>query len=80
MYEDLLKAVAKLGSPKVLLAGDFMLDIYTYGDAERISPEAPVPVLRVVRNDCNCGGAGLVALNLLALGAVPCCLGVIGQD
>ena len=79
MYEDLLKAVAKLGSPKVLLAGDFMLDIYTYGDAERISPEAPVPVLRVVRNDCNCGGAGIVALIVVDWGAGPCCVGLIAK-
>ena len=39
MYENLLKAVIKLGTPRVLLVGDFMLDAYIYGDAERISPE-----------------------------------------
>ncbi len=80
MYENLLNAVTKLGTPKVLLAGDFMLDAYIYGDAERISPEAPVPVLRVTRTDYSCGGAGLVAANLCALGAVPLCVGVIGDD
>lgn len=80
MYEDLLKAVTKLGSPKVLLVGDFMLDAYIYGDAERISPEAPVPVLRVTRTDYSCGGAGLVAANLCALGGVPLCVGIIGDD
>jgi D-beta-D-heptose 7-phosphate kinase/D-beta-D-heptose 1-phosphate adenosyltransferase len=80
MYENLLKAVTKLGSPKVLLVGDFMLDAYIYGDAERISPEAPVPVLKVTRTDYSCGGAGLVAANLCALGAVPLCVGVIGDD
>ncbi len=80
MYEDLLKAVTKLGSPKVLLAGDFMLDAYIYGDAERISPEAPVPVLKVTHTEYNCGGAGLVAANLCALGGVPLCVGIIGND
>ncbi|MHC4114150.1 MAG: hypothetical protein ACYSSL_02340 [Planctomycetota bacterium] len=45
MYKKLLKTVTNLGSPKVLLVGDFMLDVYTYGDALRISPEAPVPAV-----------------------------------
>ena len=80
MYEKLLKTVTNLGSPKILLVGDFMLDVYTYGDALRISPEAPVPVLKVCRTEHSCGGAGLVATNLAALGAVPVCLGVIGAD
>ncbi len=80
MYENLLKTVSKLGSPKILLVGDFMLDVYLYGDAERISPEAPVPVLKVNRTEYSCGGAGLVAANLCALGAVPICVGIIGND
>ena len=80
MHENLLKAITNLGSPKVLLVGDFMLDAYIYGDAERISPEAPVPVLKVTRTDYSCGGAGLVAANLCALGGVPLCVGVIGSD
>lgn len=80
MYEDLLKTVTNLGSPKVLVAGDFMLDAYIYGDALRISPEAPVPVLKVASTEYSCGGAGSVAADLAALGGVPCCLGVIGGD
>ncbi len=80
MYETLLKIVTNLGSPKVLVVGDFMLDIYTYGDAERISPEAPVPVLKVRRTEYNCGGAGSLAVDLAALGAVPVCIGVVGDD
>ncbi len=80
MYEKLLKTVTNLGSPKVLVVGDFMLDVYIYGDALRISPEAPVPVLKVCRTEYSCGGAGSVAANLAALGAVPVCLGVIGDD
>ena len=47
MRDDLLEIVTNLCSPKVLLVGDFMLDVYVYGDALRISPEAPVPVLKV---------------------------------
>jgi len=80
MYEKLLKTVTQLGSPKVLIVGDFMLDVYIYGDALRISPEAPVPVLKVIETNYSCGGAAAVAANLVALGAVARCLGVIGDD
>jgi D-beta-D-heptose 7-phosphate kinase/D-beta-D-heptose 1-phosphate adenosyltransferase len=80
MYEELLKTVTNLGSPNILLVGDFMLDIYTYGDALRISPEAPVPVLKVTKTEYRCGGAGSVAADLVDMGAVPSCLGVIGKD
>ena len=55
MYENLLKTVTNLGSPKVLVMGDFMLDVYIFGDAIRISPEAPVPVLKVTKNEYRCG-------------------------
>jgi len=80
MYENLLKMVTNLGSPKVLVVGDFMLDVYIYGDALRISPEAPVPVLKVTKTEHRCGGAGSVASDIAALGARPYCLGVIGDD
>ncbi len=80
MYENLLKTVTNLGSPSVLVVGDFMLDVYVYGDALRISPEAPVPVLKVAKTEYRCGGAGSVANNLAALGATAYCLGVIGDD
>ncbi len=80
MYENLLKTVTNLGSPKVLVVGDFMLDVYIYGDALRISPEAPVPVLKVTKTEYRCGGAGSVAADISALGARPCCIGVIGDD
>jgi D-beta-D-heptose 7-phosphate kinase/D-beta-D-heptose 1-phosphate adenosyltransferase len=80
MYQKLLKAVTNMGSPRVLLLGDFMLDVYIYGDATRISPEAPVPVLRVVGREYNCGGAGFVAADIAALGGVPVCVGYIGAD
>jgi D-beta-D-heptose 7-phosphate kinase/D-beta-D-heptose 1-phosphate adenosyltransferase len=80
MHEQLLKTVANLGSPNVLVVGDFMLDVYIYGDALRISPEAPVPVLSICRTEHGCGGAGSVAADVAALGAAPHCLGVIGAD
>jgi len=80
MYENLLQAVTNLGSAKVLVAGDFMLDVYVYGDAVRISPEAPVPVLKIAETEHRCGGAGSVAANLAAFGTKAVCLGVIGDD
>jgi len=80
MYKEILKTVTNLGSPKVLIVGDFMLDSYVYGDAVRISPEAPVQILNVVKREHNCGGAASVAVNLAALGAEVFCLGVIGED
>lgn len=80
MYDELMNIVQNLGSPKVLLAGDFLLDIYVYGDALRISPEAPVPVLKVVRKENRPGGAASVAADLAALGAKPICMGIVGQD
>ncbi|MHC5059798.1 MAG: PfkB family carbohydrate kinase [Planctomycetota bacterium] len=80
MYKRLLKAVTNLGSPNVLVVGDFLLDSYVYGDALRISPEAPVQVLKVVDRQYGCGGAGSVAADLAALGADCVCIGAVGQD
>lgn len=79
-YTHLLKTVTRLGSPKVLLAGDFMLDSYIYGDALRISPEAPVQVLKVVQREYCGGGASSVAADVLTLGARCVCIGAAGQD
>ena len=67
MYGNLLETMKNLGSPKILVVGDFILDAYLYGDAVRISPEAPVPVLKVAKTEYRCGGAGSVAANLAAL-------------
>jgi len=80
MYERLLKTIGNLGQPRILVVGDFMLDAYVYGDAVRISPEAPVPVLKVTETEYRCGGAASVAADLRALGAVPVCVGVVGND
>lgn len=79
-YAKLLQAVTHLGSPNVLLVGDFMLDSYIYGDALRISPEAPVQVLKVVKREYAAGGASSVAADITTLGAGCVCIGVLGQD
>lgn len=80
MYERLLKTISNFGQPRILIVGDFMLDVYVYGDAVRISPEAPVPVLKVTETEYRCGGAASVAADLAALGAIPVCIGVVGDD
>jgi D-beta-D-heptose 7-phosphate kinase/D-beta-D-heptose 1-phosphate adenosyltransferase len=64
----------------VLVVGDLMLDRYWHGDTSRISPEAPVPVVRVGEAEERAGGAGNVALNIAALGAHATLLGLTGQD
>jgi rfaE bifunctional protein kinase chain/domain len=71
------QAVSKV---KVLVAGDVMLDRYWFGEVERISPEAPVPVVRVARREDRLGGAANVARNIVALGAQASLLGLIGAD
>ena len=65
---------------KILVIGDVMLDSYTWGKVERISPEAPVPVVSVQKHENRLGGAANVALNLKALGATAILAGVTGQD
>jgi len=69
-----------LGRARILVVGDMMLDRYWFGDAERISPEAPVPVVRVARTEERLGGAANVARNITALGAGAGLLSVIGDD
>ena len=63
-----------------MLLGDLMLDRYLYGNAERLSPEAPVPVLHYQSEELRLGGAGGVAANLAALGATVRVVGVVGDD
>jgi len=65
---------------RVLVAGDVMLDRYWFGEVERISPEAPVPVVRVARSEDRLGGAANVARNVAALGAQATLIGIIGRD
>jgi len=65
---------------RILVLGDLMLDRYWHGDTSRISPEAPVPVVRVDQSEDRPGGAGNVALNLAALGAKVTVMGLTGND
>ena len=64
----------------VLVVGDLMLDTYLWGNAERISPEAPVPVVKVNKIEHNPGGAANIALNLATLGCKVSVIGLIGSD
>jgi D-beta-D-heptose 7-phosphate kinase / D-beta-D-heptose 1-phosphate adenosyltransferase len=65
---------------RVLVIGDLMIDRYVWGEVERISPEAPVPVVRVARRNERVGGAGNVAMNIIGLGAQATLLGFVGDD
>jgi len=65
---------------RVLIVGDVMLDRYWFGEVDRISPEAPVPVVKVVRREDRLGGAANVARNVVALGAQATLVGLIGED
>jgi D-beta-D-heptose 7-phosphate kinase/D-beta-D-heptose 1-phosphate adenosyltransferase len=77
---DLIPLVEALAHARVLCVGDVMLDHYVYGGVERVSPEAPIPVLRVDREVRKLGGAGNVLANLHALGAQGCFVTVTGND
>jgi rfaE bifunctional protein kinase chain/domain len=70
----------KINAARVLVVGDAMLDRYWYGAVDRISPEAPVPVVRVTRVEERVGGAANVASNIVALGAQSSLLSVVGDD
>ncbi|AZR59872.1 D-glycero-beta-D-manno-heptose-7-phosphate kinase [Eikenella corrodens] len=72
--------ISLLQSARVLVVGDTMLDRYWFGEVERISPEAPVPVAKIERMDQRAGGAGNVARNIAALGGQAALLSVVGQD
>jgi len=72
-----LSAIARA---RVLVAGDVMLDRYWFGEVDRISPEAPVPVVRIARTEDRLGGAANVARNIVALGAKATLIGIVGAD
>ena len=59
----------RIQDARILVVGDLMLDRYWFGEVDRVSPEAPVPVVRVVRREDRLGGAANVARNIIALGA-----------
>ena len=75
-----MSLIDKLTGLRVLVVGDIMIDSYYFGKVDRISPEAPVPVVAVSKKENRLGGAANVALNLVALGALPTVCSVIGKD
>ena len=75
-----LPSAEQLAASRVLVVGDAMLDRYWFGSVDRISPEAPVPVVRVTREEHRLGGAANVALNVGTLGAQCTLLSVVGAD
>lgn len=80
MHTDFDALFKSFRSVRVLIVGDVMVDAYYIGGVERISPEAPVPVVQVEKYESRLGGAGNVALNIHALGAQPVLCSVIGND
>lgn len=77
---ELITLLQDLGTPRVAVVGDFMLDRYVWGDAGRVSPEAPVPVVHAHREDHRLGGAGNVVANVCELGGSAACFGLLGED
>jgi D-glycero-beta-D-manno-heptose-7-phosphate kinase len=75
-----LPSPTQLAAARVLVVGDAMLDRYWFGHVDRISPEAPVPVVRVTREENRVGGAANVAMNVKTLGAQCTLLSVVGDD
>lgn len=75
-----MHSIPSFDDTQVLVAGDVMLDRYWHGPTGRISPEAPVPIVRIQDTEERAGGAANVALNIAALGAQARLLGVVGQD
>lgn len=78
--EDLIETIDALGNPKVAVVGDLILDHYVFGAVSRISPEAPIPVLHVSREEDRLGGAANVAANLVSLGGKATLVGALGTD
>src|SRR5690554_7943100 len=72
--------IADVKRARVLVVGEVMLDRYWFGEVDRISPEAPVPVVRVARREDRLGGAANVARNIVALGAHASLMGMVGED
>ena len=78
--EDIKKLFESFNDKRILIIGDVMLDLYLNGKVERISPEAPVPIVAVGNRFARLGGAANVAQNIKALGAEPVLCSIIGDD
>ena len=77
---NLRQALETIECPHLLVIGDLMLDHYSWGEVDRISPEAPIPIMKVKKEDQRLGGAGNVVMNLTTLGAEVSVCGVTGKD
>ena len=77
---DLVKFLEQARDKRILVVGDVMIDRYLWGSVNRISPEAPVPVVEIEREENRLGGAANVALNLQSLGASVYLAGLTGRD
>jgi rfaE bifunctional protein kinase chain/domain len=80
MNEALLETISKFKDTKILVIGDIMLDKYVWGDVSRISPEAPVQVVKALKETYSPGGAANVANNIAALGGEAHVIGLVGDD
>src|SRR5262245_35130478 len=78
--QDLPQKLEHIGSHSILVVGDLMLDRFIYGHVDRISPEAPIPVLRFQRETAMLGGAGNVVRNLISLGQKAEMVAITGND
>ncbi|MBL7942966.1 MAG: D-glycero-beta-D-manno-heptose-7-phosphate kinase, partial [Flavobacteriales bacterium] len=78
--EEIRDLFTRIEGLTALVVGDVMIDAYYWGKVDRISPEAPVPVVQVNKRDMRLGGAANVALNIKALGAKPIVCSVVGHD
>jgi rfaE bifunctional protein kinase chain/domain len=79
-YDSLEQIFDAFNQVRVLIIGDVMVDSYLWGKVDRISPEAPVPIVHVQKREKRLGGASNVAVNIQAMGAVPILCSVIGKD
>lgn len=79
-YTEINQIFERFKQMHVIVIGDAMVDTYLWGKVDRVSPEAPVPVVSVIKHENRLGGAGNVSLNIKALGATPYLFSVIGKD
>ncbi|MEE9312725.1 MAG: PfkB family carbohydrate kinase, partial [Planctomycetota bacterium] len=77
---DLIEVIDSLGMPKLVVVGDLILDHYVFGNVSRVSPEAPIPVLHVDKEEDVLGGAANVASNISSMGGKSVLIGVLGKD
>lgn len=78
--DNIEQVFSKFSELNVLIIGDAMVDSYLWGKVDRISPEAPIPIVTVTKQENRLGGAGNVSLNIQALGATPILISIIGND